>query len=276
MRVVWQSEIDPYACAVLRKHWPDVPNLGDIHTVADFPLVDVLCGGFPCQPVSLAGKRKAQADDRWLWPEYARAIRLVRPHYVLVENVPGLLTAGLELVLGDLAQLGYDAEWDCIPAAAFGAPHLRYRVLLVAYPNRDFGRASGVGEVEAQSASQPEPSGESLAHATGLRRQPRRASDPAQVQRGRKPDRGSSSPSLAHANFAGPQGRNERQRGARQLFARASSWPDAGNWSIEPAVGRVAHGVPSRVDRLRALGNAVVPQVAEWAGRQIVNDWMRS
>lgn len=206
METRWQVEFDPYCQRVLAKHWPDVPRYGDIKEVdpSELERVDVICGGFPCQPVSLAGHRKAEADDRWLWPEFARVVRGVRPRYVVIENVPGLLTASggraAQAVLGDLAELGFDAEWACIPAASVGAPHLRYRVVIVAYA--DQGRRAG---------------------------RPR---------------------------LIGEKGRAELENG--------------GGWLPEPDVGRVANGVPRRVDRLRTLGNAVVPQVAEWVGRQIV------
>jgi len=135
----WQVEIDPYCLAVLRKHWPDVPKYGDIRALTGDELepVDLICGGFPCQPVSLAGRRRGAADERWLWPEFARLLRVLRPRFALLENVPGLLAGGgMAEVLGDLAALGFDAEWDCIPAAAVGAPHLRYRVFICAYRNR--------------------------------------------------------------------------------------------------------------------------------------------
>jgi site-specific DNA-cytosine methylase len=138
MTVVWQSEIDPYACRVLAKHWPDVPNLGDI-TAIDWSSVerpDVICGGYPCQPFSLAGVRRGEDDPRHLWPHFRDAIRHLRPRFALLENVPGHLSLGFGRVLGDLAELGYDCEWDCIPAAAVGAPHQRDRVFIVAHSAR--------------------------------------------------------------------------------------------------------------------------------------------
>src|SRR5437764_3790463 len=117
MRIAWQCEIDPWCQRVLAKHWPGVPRYADIRTIDDrAERVDVLAGGFPCQPVSLAGRGLAQLDERWLWPEFARLVRLLRPRYVLVENVPGLLARGMGDVLGDLAACGYDAEWDSIGA----------------------------------------------------------------------------------------------------------------------------------------------------------------
>jgi len=147
-RTAWFSEIEPFANAVLRKHWPDVPNLGDVRDLGEgTPYVDLIAAGFPCQPFSLAGKRLAQEDPRWLWPHVAR--RLVghlRPRYVLLENVPGLRSKGLGDVLQDLSALGYDAEWEGISAAAVGAPHRRDRVWIVAYPHRERSTERGVPE----------------------------------------------------------------------------------------------------------------------------------
>lgn len=231
-RVIWQAETDPYASRVLAKHWPDVPNLGDVKLI-DWGLVerpDLLCGGFPCQPVSIPGKRLAQADERWLWPEVVRCVRHLRPAYVLMENVPGLLVRGMGDVLGDLAALGYDAEWDSVPAAAVGAPHLRYRVFVVAYPGGD--------RLEEQRV------------------------------RGAANEDGSAV-ALADSNGAGPQGRVFGGRRAGELLAWSRSRAIADQWGVEPALGRVAHGVPRRVDRLRCLGNAVVPQVGEFIGRRV-------
>jgi DNA (cytosine-5)-methyltransferase 1 len=135
MRVAWQCEIDPDARAILAKHWPKVPCYGDIRRIdwSTVEPVDVICGGYPCQPFSCAGKREGEFDERHLWPEVARCVRHLRPRWVLLENVSGHLSLGFGSVLGDLAALGYDAFWDCIPAAAVGAPHLRDRVFVVAW-----------------------------------------------------------------------------------------------------------------------------------------------
>ena len=134
-------EVDPFCRSVLRRHWPGIPIYEDVRELrgVDLPPVDVLCGGFPCQDVSLAGKRKgiAKGTRSGLWHEDARLIEEIRPGYVIVENVPGLLAAGVEAVLQDLAEIGYDAEWEVLPAAAVGAPHRRERVFLVAYPHCD-------------------------------------------------------------------------------------------------------------------------------------------
>jgi DNA (cytosine-5)-methyltransferase 1 len=254
----WQVEWDEFCQHVLAHHWPDVPRYGDISAVdwSAVERVDLLAGGFPCQPVSGAGRRLAQDDARWLWPEFLRAVRALRPRLVLVENVPGLLERGMDEVLGGLAASGYDAEWDCVPAAAVGAPHLRDRLWIVAHAGR-FGvqpdgrsgearRASGEAAGEAserqRSWDTPRDGGPAMADAAGER--PSRSGQP--VQSG-DPEAGCAWP-------------------ATDAFTGRFS----GEWGAEPDVGRVAHGVPARVDRLRALGNAVVPQVVEVIGRQLL------
>jgi DNA (cytosine-5)-methyltransferase 1 len=134
-RIAWQSEIEPYCCRVLNARWPTVPNLGDVATVnfEEVEPVELIAGGYPCQPFSVAGKQAGTDDPRYLWPHFARALRLLRPRFALLENVPGHLANGFGDVLADLAALGYDAEWESVPAEAFGAPHLRWRVFVVAY-----------------------------------------------------------------------------------------------------------------------------------------------
>ena len=134
MRVEWQVEIDPWCQALLMAERPTIQVYGDIKKIVWETVrpVDIVCGGFPCQPVSVAGKRQAQNDPRWLWPEFLRCIRILRPRYILIENVPGLLTAGFADVLSGLASCGYDAEWDCLPASAIGAHHRRDRVWIIA------------------------------------------------------------------------------------------------------------------------------------------------
>ncbi|KKN09184.1 hypothetical protein LCGC14_1049120 [marine sediment metagenome] len=221
--VKWQVEIDEWCRRVLTKHWPDVPKYGDVRELsgADLEPVDLIAGGFPCQPVSLAGRRKAQADSRWLWPEFLRIVSEVRPRLVLVENVPGLLHRGMAEVLGGLSSCGYDAEWGCLSAADVGAPHLRQRVFVVAHAQ---GLTGQDGKTETQRQGGLAGSG------------------------GTYPD---SEPLVGT-----PVPREERHP-----------------WTTEPDVGRVAYGVPQRVDRLRGLGNAVVPQVAEWIGERLIETW---
>ena len=139
MRTVAFCEIEPYARRVLAKHWPGVPCYEDVRTLtadrlrADGISVDVICGGFPCQDISTAGKGAGIGGERsGLWKEYARIVGELRPRFVIVENVSALLSRGLDVVLGDLAALGFDAEWHCIPASSVGAPHRRDRIWIVA------------------------------------------------------------------------------------------------------------------------------------------------
>lgn len=157
MRTVAFCEIDPYCRRVLAKHWPGVPCYDDVRSLtaerlaADGIAADVICGGFPCQDISLAGAGRGLEGDRsGLWFEYARIIGELRPSIVIVENVAELLGRGLGVVLGSLAEIGFDAEWHCIPAAAIGAPHIRDRVWIVAYPHSS--RLAGQGQAISLSA----------------------------------------------------------------------------------------------------------------------------
>jgi DNA (cytosine-5)-methyltransferase 1 len=256
-------EIDKFCQKVLRKHWPNVRQYTDIKTLtaaqlkADGITVDAICGGFPCQDISTAGGGAGMGEGTrsGLWSEYARLIGELRPRYVIVENVSALLGRGLNRVLGDLAQIGYDAEWHCIPASAVGAPHRRDRVWIVAHSVCGGGgercvcikRENGC-DIGEWSSTQLEQSSE--------------ASTP-----------------VAHADIAELQIINEirdsRQTASRIIeggeLERAYSESGAKQWRVEPNVGRVAHGVSARVDRLKSLGNAVVPQIPELIGRAILS-----
>ena len=132
LKCAWQVEIDPFARAVLQKHWPEVPKHDDVRTFEPTP-VDVVCGGFPCQDISSSGKRNGLEGERsGLFYEFSRVIRTIRPRFVVMENVADLVVRGLPRVLGELAEIGYDAEWHCIPAADFGMPQGRDRIWIVA------------------------------------------------------------------------------------------------------------------------------------------------
>jgi DNA (cytosine-5)-methyltransferase 1 len=147
-RLAWYAQWEPpdrktknpdanqYAAQIMAHHWPGVPNIGNIAAVdySKVQRVHILTAGFPCQPVSDAGKKLGVEDDRWLWPEIARAVGELRPRLVLLENVAALLRRGLEIVLADLAALGFDAEWECIRASDIGAPHPRSRLFVLAWP----------------------------------------------------------------------------------------------------------------------------------------------
>ena len=260
----WQSEINPYASRVLKNHWPDTPNLGDINDIdwRTVPTVDLVCGGYPCQPFSYAGRRNGTNDPRHLWPMFAECLRVVRPRFALLENVTGHLSLGFGDVQADLASIGYDAQWDCIPAAALGAPHLRDRIFVIATRNdgMDTDRDSEPN-VTINAPTQPWPT--PMAD-TNNERQKSRTSESQrwyQSRNGRASVAHTDSQRLTQRKSAGLT--NKQIIGDRAIDARR------GIWEPEPRVGRVANGVPNRVDRLRGLGNAVVPQVAEHIGNII-------
>lgn len=259
MQVLWQCEIDPYCRRVLEKHWPEVTRYDDIREITgdEVGYTDVLAGGFPCQDVSTAGKRAGikEGTRSGLWFEFARLIGEIEPRWVIIENVPGLLSVdsgrGMGTILYDLAVRGYDAEWDCISAASVGALHRRDRIFIVAHAN-------GSGHLHGQAGKLPAEAGEHalgepIAEGPDVSLAPRRDGRSRNVRRDRLED------------DTGPL-----ERGWRDNTLRTFCHASRERWAAEPDVGRVAHGVPARVDRLRALGNAVVPQVAEYIGRLIV------
>lgn len=143
----WHAEIDADATMIHERHWPELPNVHDITTVdwASLPIVDLLCAGYPCQPFSHAGARRGEEDARHLWPHVAEAVRVLRPRWVVLENVAGHLSLGFGAVLGDLAQAGYDAEWCCLRASDVGAPHRRERVFILAADTRSPGAGRDTG-----------------------------------------------------------------------------------------------------------------------------------
>lgn len=303
-RTVAFCEVNPVCRHLLNHHWPEVPCYDDVCTLsgerlaADGVVVDAICGGFPCQDISFAGAGAGIEGARsGLWREYARLVRELRPRLVFVENVAALLGRGLGVVLGDLAALGYDAWWDCIPAAAVGAPHRRDRLWLVAYSrgqqHEGYGDALRRAIAEGLSAA-------TLDHAERFGWRTERDGDGQDV--GYQPGTASPHPvDLADAEGEFQHGRRGRTQpagwhqspngsqsladAARLQPRRPQQWPEwqrAGpgrqpsrargddgsyTWLFEPDVGRVAHGVPARVDRLHGLGNAVVPQIPELLGR---------
>jgi len=412
MNVIWQSEIDPYGCRVLKKHWPEVVNHGNIKEInwGDVVRPDIICGGYPCQPFSTAGKRNGTDDPRHLWPWVREAISQLRPKYAILENVRGHVSLGLNVVLGEMASIGYDAEWQIVSAASVGAPHRRDRVIIIAYPFGELANTDNSGCVHGQSqiftadrwlnalsligscstdvanttqqpsngepdntrdSARPEAVSQSrdssgaqiVANADNARSgTPRSGIDRNGTQevqrRDNKPQSGISGRSEVMADTDSSDTPDGRER--EGLQSQDSSWGDDGSgsrsnigqvsvgstgqntsnvadtdstsreqqqewevqepdslgrsatmantdaretgwgvrgiptdsgqvreqrdyargeesyagrqwWAVEPDVGRVAHGIPSRVDRLRGLGNAVVPQVAELIGRMVID-----
>jgi len=265
-QIKWQVELDPFCRKVLAKHWPDVKRYEDLTTLTGDELepVDLVCAGFPCQPVSKAGKQRGKHDDRWIFGDITRLLGVLRPNlkWVVLENTTGLFTVGgkyidspestLGAVLGDLAALGLDAQFAVISAADFGAPHLRQRWFCVAYANES-GREEQRGGVTMEPTQRSsERGGASQMADTTQRDRDVGVADKRASRQVSKPRDGC------------------RSHRDRQFFI--GSFPD--QWIPEPDVGRVIpHGVPAgvyRSHRLRAIGNAIVPQIAEWIGRRII------
>ncbi len=268
MKIVGQVEIDRYCQQVLTKHWPNIRRWGDIHEFNDMlesgsitVTADLICGGFPCQPFSTAGNRKGTEDDRWLWPEFYRTVCAVRPGWVVIENVPGLLSIDSGRVfagiLKDLSEAGYDAEWCVLSAAQVGAPHLRKRLFIVAYSNGNGREAILPDFTREESPGTSGCGGESgaLAHTHGI------------YADGGCGDEGQ--PGIAPEAFESVLG---------GVLDGLSGGMD-GDWPTGP--GEPQHGwepartviseVPQRCARLKCLGNAVVPQVAEIIGGAIMS-----
>jgi DNA (cytosine-5)-methyltransferase 1 len=287
-RTVAFCEIEPYPRAVLAKHWPGVPIYEDIRTLSadvlerDGIAVDAICGGFPCQDLSYAGKRAGIEGARsGLWSEYARLIGEIRPRIAIMENVPGLLSAGHGRVLGDLAALGYDAVWDCIPASAVGAPHRRDRVWIVAHANK---HGKSVGTVNAEARWMPAvvaDASRKRVEGDGACRQQEPCSQTEEGLLGRD---GFAVPNTTGAERAGQRPitgreqsrfadrcRREPERGLGGVANGLPDWVDASAWLEEPeGVPRVIKGQEHRAHRLKGLGNAVVPQVVEAIGRAVM------
>ena len=251
-RTVGQCEWADYPTKVLEKHWPDVPRWRDIRTLTGgsffertgLQTVDVISGGFPCQPFSVAGKRRGKEDDRYLWPEMLRVISELRPTWVVGENVAGIVNMALDQVYADLENEGYSVQAFIIPACAVDAPHRRDRCAIIGY-------GKDVAHAESVRLQRKWPCGEQISRPRPEKAQSERCCDV-----------------LSDTDNRGwTLWRNwelsiteETATGRADFGGRAPEYVTGEWWPAEPNVGRVANGVPSRVDRLKCLGNAVVPQ----------------
>lgn len=252
METVGQCEKDEYCQKILKLRWPEVPKWEDIHDVTGEEVrrkcgaIDVVAGGFPCQPFSVAGQQRGTEDDRHLWPQMLRVIREVQPTWVIAENVPGIVRIALDDVLASLEAEGYETITIVFPAHALGAPHKRDRVWIVGYAEHFRRHGSEVSEgvtargdreqKRQEQTSQPPRPGCEYEAVADTRQQPTRSI----------------------------QGSRETQRTPLHP-ARFSR-----QWEVEPRVGRVADGSPNRVDRLKLLGNGQVVQAAQWIGEHIM------
>ena len=268
METIGFCEIDPFCRKVLAKHWPDVTVHTDIRGLngKDYKgRADVICGGFPCQPFSQAGKRRGTEDDRHLWPEMLRVISEVRPTWVIGENVIGFVKMELDSVLSDLEREGYQTRAFIIPACGIDAPHKRDRVWIIAHAN-------GEGESDGPVNEGPRP------------RQLELMADPNSgfstvtqqaVQAGRatiisssKDVADSESERVQRLWSSGEQKPHTYE--GQKLSLCGSERPRPAYWEAEPGMGRVVDGIPNRVDRIKGLGNAVVPMVVEVIGNAIM------
>jgi DNA (cytosine-5)-methyltransferase 1 len=273
---VGQCEWADYPTKVLEKHWPDVPRWRDIRdlTGADFyertnrRTVDVISGGFPCQPFSVAGKQRGKEDDRYLWPEMARVVKELRPTWVVGENVAGIINMALDTVLSDLEAAGYTVRTFVLPACGVGAPHQRYRTAIVAYSD-SYGKKyrrerERVHNEEWDRKTQEcrwdhiEPrirgNGENVPNTDSPRQE--------EFDSSKIPDQqGFSGGNGYEGTICNTSGQRLRDGAEKPLGKyREKQEPKRSDWwAAEPGVGRVANGIPNRVDRIKCLGNAVVP-----------------
>ena len=271
-------EMEPYCRLALKSHWPRTPILGDIKNVTrpdlPDPDPDVIVGGFPCQPYSHAGLQKGKSDSRHLWPEMFRLIQECRPTWVVGENVTGITKLGLDEVLSDLENEGYATRTFNIPACALGAPHLRQRLWIIAHadsesepdgaryatpqgklgkdmadPDRDDGGRGSCTQSQGRDAR--------MEHGSGGERCGKPDPDPTMAD-----------PTGIECKRSGAkrsgQGRSEEASGGYRSSRAATSY-----WETEPPVGRLVDGLPDRVSQLRALGNSIIPQIAEEIGHAI-------
>jgi DNA (cytosine-5)-methyltransferase 1 len=265
---VGQCEFADYPTKVLEKHWPAVPRWRDIRDVTKQSVeekgikdITLISGGFPCQPFSVAGKRRGKEDDRYLWPEMLRVISELQPTWVIGENVPGIVNMALEQCCIDLENQGYEVQPFNIPACAVDAPHRRARIFIVAWNANNFNERK-VGGIQEWART------ESCGICENV-------SDPNQIRCNMRGFEGqgiyreqstcneidSSGQDVSNSfRFNGNDGRY----GASEICRERSESPEISgsvsrSWPIEPELGRVANGIPNRVDRLKCLGNAVVP-----------------
>lgn len=252
------SEIDLFCSKVLRKHWPNIPNFGDVRSVPTMSQITLITGGFPCQPFSTAGKRKGKDDERYLWPDFLRIIRNIQPRWIVAENVTGIVNMELDQILDDLENENYNVESYIIPASAVGAPHRRERVWIVANALRerrnhgiDLGKARDLQihwerDVTAMQTGWANVFPQSWA-SFDFKEWLRPIADAYRVECDKRTE-----------NNEAVTERLERTEFAAKIITGVSTPSRHEN---QPPIPRVDDGIPNIVDRNKALGNAIVPQV---------------
>ncbi len=299
-------EFDPFCQKVLNKHWPEVPIYNDLkeiskneETIRNIPEHDLICGGIPCQPFSLAGKQKGKEDDRHLWPYMFKIIEQKKPTWVIVENVGGFVNVALDDVCLDLEAEGYSTQSFIIPACGVEAPHRRDRIWIIGkrdVVDSDSTRTGhGHGEVQGQNgevqqrndyaesnhASEKQDvadSRQSLVNSDSFRSHEHKEAEKESSRRGAEATTTTTSEDVADSDSErlqrGEEARNFRGEGeeAEQFSTRYIEFFEQNYWRIEPRVGRVANGIPNRVDRLKSLGNAIVPQIIYHIGLAILKE----
>ena len=253
MSTVAMCEKDPYCRKILAKHWPDLTIHEDIRNLDGRQYtksIDLVCGGFPCQPFSVAGKRKGTDDDRHLWPEMLRVIQESRPRWVIGENVFGFVNMALDDVQADLEREHYEVRKFVLPAVAVDARHRRDRIILIAYSNSP--AIWDIPERQAQGRDNLQAGRQAITTHDGS---PQSLADSSRQRMERDWTSG-----VEESQPSGSQG----------LSGCNSSGGEPRVWQAEPCVGRISHGVPNRVDRIKGLGNAVVPQLIQAIGELVI------
>jgi len=248
-------EIDPFCQKVLKKHFPNVSCHDDIKTFTAYPeQYEVITGGYPCQDISVAGRREGITDQSrsGLFYELIRVIRLVRPKFVVMENVAAILNNGLDIVLGELSEAGYDAEWSIISASSLGAAHRRSRWWCVAYTNDYGSSSSSINEVNDQTDSSSQERQNQVSESSGSSE----SSDSRVVR--------SSEGNVTDSNSQGLQRKilSKMESGIWSAKHTRRLDPNWRSYVSKPILPRGSYGLSNRVDRTKALGNSIVPAVA--------------
>ena len=248
-------EIDPFCQKVLKKHFPQVPCHDDIKTFTAYPgQYDVITGGFPCQDISVAGRREGITDQSrsGLFYELIRVIRLVRPKFVVLENVAAILNNGLDIVLGELSEAGYDAEWSIISASSLGAAHRRSRWWCVAYTNDYGSSSSSINEINDETDSSSQKGQNQVSESS-------RSSESSDSRIVR-----SSEGNVTDSNSQGLQRKilSKMESGIWSAKHTRRLDPNWRSYVSKPILPRGSYGLSNRVDRTKALGNSIVPAVA--------------